>query len=106
MLRLRLLQLLVLVADRLPVALLYALASVAARFAWLVAPGLREVTRDHMRHVLPAAAPRSAIDRAARGAIRSAALRRSRPGSCNPPITPPRVINTSGTVSREIVSKP
>ncbi len=74
MLRLRLLQLLVRVANRLPVGLLYALASAGASIAWLGSPTLRGVTRDHMRHVAPAATSRREIDAAARGAIRSAAL--------------------------------
>lgn len=73
MLRLRLLQLLVRFANRVPVAALYAAASIGATVAWYISSSLRRVTRDHMRHVAPAATPRSEIDAAARGAIRSAA---------------------------------
>ena len=74
MLRLRLLQLLVRVADRLPASVLYALASIGAIVAWYASSSLRGVTRDHMRHVYPARTPRRGIDAAARGAVRSAAL--------------------------------
>lgn len=73
MIRLRLLRLLVRVADRVPVGVLYALATAGATVAWYGSSSLRGVTRDHMRHVFPAAAPRQAIDAAARGAVRSAA---------------------------------
>jgi len=72
--RLRLLQLLVRVGDRVPTAILYALARAAGTVAWFASGTLRRTTRDHMRHVYPAATPRSAIDRAARGAVCSAAL--------------------------------
>lgn len=73
MLRLRLLQLLVVLASRVPVAVLYALAAAAGTIGWYASPALRGTTRDHMRHVFPPPTPRRTIDRAARGAVRSAA---------------------------------
>lgn len=57
-----------------PAGALYAAARAGARLAWTTSPGLRSVTRDHMRHVLGMAAEDGAVDRAARGAVRSAAL--------------------------------
>jgi lauroyl/myristoyl acyltransferase len=42
--------------------------------AWFASGRLRETTRDHMRHVFPPNTPRRTLDRAARGAVRSAAL--------------------------------
>jgi KDO2-lipid IV(A) lauroyltransferase len=72
-LRLRLLRLLVRIADRVPVSVLYAAAGVGATIAWFTSSTLRGVTRDHMRHIAPAAASRRKIDTAARGAVRSAA---------------------------------
>ncbi len=56
-----------------PVRALYAAADVAARLAWAGSPGLRSVTRDHMRHVLGIGAAATEMDGAARGAVRSAA---------------------------------
>ena len=73
MFQLRLLQLLVLAVDRVPVSVLYAAANVGATLAWYASSALRATTRDHMRHVFPAATPRRTIDAAARGAVRSAA---------------------------------
>lgn len=73
MLRLRLLQLLVLVSRRVPVRLLTALAGVGGTLAWYASNSLRATTRDHMRHVFPPSTPRRRIDAAARGAVRSAA---------------------------------
>ncbi|MCY4640319.1 MAG: lysophospholipid acyltransferase family protein [Chloroflexi bacterium] len=57
-----------------PVRVLYAVAGAAARLAWATSPGLRSTTRDHMRHVLGLGAAKPAVDTAARGAVRSAAL--------------------------------
>ena len=61
------------VAPRVPVRVLYALADVAGWVAWGGSGRLRGVTRDHMRHVLGSGASRGAVDAAARGAVRSAA---------------------------------
>lgn len=58
----------------LPAGALYAAAGAAGRLAWATSPGLRSVTRDHMRHVLGIGAAADAVDGAARGAVRSAAL--------------------------------
>ncbi len=57
----------------LPPRALYAAADAAATLAWAGSPRLRAVTRDHMRHALGAGAAPRAVDRAARGALRSAA---------------------------------
>ena len=64
--------LLVRVAGRAPLVLLYAVSDVLGTLAWAATPRLREVTRDHMRHVLASNASSAAIDRAARGCVRSA----------------------------------
>jgi KDO2-lipid IV(A) lauroyltransferase len=72
MLRLRLLQLLVRVAARTPVSVLYAVSGLMATLTWYASGSIRSVTRDHMRHVFPTATPPRTIDRAARGATRSA----------------------------------
>ena len=72
MLRLRLLQLLVFLGNRVPVRVLYAVAAAGGTLAWYASPSLRGVTRDHMRHVYPATTPRPTIDAAARGVVRSA----------------------------------
>ncbi len=71
--RLRLLQLLVHVGDRLPVRASYFVADIAATLAWYASGRLRRVTRDHMRHVLPTDTRYGTIDRAAVGSVRSAA---------------------------------
>lgn len=73
MLRLRLLQLLVRLGDRVPVGVSYFVASLGASIAWHASGRLRGITRDHMRHVLPASASPRSIDRAALGAVRNAA---------------------------------
>ena len=52
--------------------LLYAVSDVLGTLAWAATPRLREVTRDHMRHVLGPNMTSAAIDRAARGCVRSA----------------------------------
>ncbi len=56
-----------------PTQALYALADAGAALTWLGSPRLRAVTRDHMRHALGGGADRGDVDRAARGALRSAA---------------------------------
>ncbi len=63
---------LMMVAPRVPVGVLYALADVAGWVAWGGSERLRGVTRDHMRHVLGSGASRGAVDAAARGCVRSA----------------------------------
>lgn len=77
MVRLIGLWLLVRVAGRLPAAVLYRAADIAGTLAWYASASVRATTRDHMRHVLSRGAdgPLSAseVDRAARGAVRSAA---------------------------------
>ena len=68
--------LLVRVVGRLPARLLYAAADAAGTVAWHASPRLRRTTRDHMRHVLlhgSAVGDPAAVDRAARGCVRSAA---------------------------------
>src|SRR5690606_33291561 len=73
MIRYAALWLLVRVGGRVPLAILDALAAGAGTLGWWASRRLREVTRDHMRHVLgPSAAPH-AVDRAARECVRSAA---------------------------------
>lgn len=52
---------------------LYASADFVASLVWASSPGLRAVTRDHMRHALGVDAAGVDVDRAARGALRSAA---------------------------------
>lgn len=65
--------LLVRVGGRLPLALLDAIAAAGGTVAWWASRRLREVTRDHMRHVLGANAARRDIDRASRECVRTAA---------------------------------
>lgn len=65
--------LLVRVAGRLPLALLDAVAAAGGTVAWWASRRLREVTRDHMRHVLGPSTPTRDIDRAARECVRTAA---------------------------------
>ncbi|MCC6237921.1 MAG: lysophospholipid acyltransferase family protein [Dehalococcoidia bacterium] len=69
----RLLRVLVEGGGRLPLGILYALASAAADLAWLASPRLREVTRDHMLHVYGRRIRPRALDRAARRCVRTAA---------------------------------
>lgn len=65
--------LLVRVAGRLPLGLLDPLAAAAGTAAWWASRRVREVTRDHMRHVLgPGTASRD-VDRMARACVRAAA---------------------------------
>jgi lauroyl/myristoyl acyltransferase len=76
-LRLFALWLLVRVAGRLPASVLYAGADLLGTLGWYASADVRATTRDHMRHVLSRGAERppsaSQVDRAARGAVRSAA---------------------------------
>ena len=68
--------LLVRVLGRLPGGVLYTAADAAGTLAWYASARLQRITRDHMRHVLMhAGGPRDpgAVDRAARGCVRSAA---------------------------------
>lgn len=65
--------LLVRIGERVPLPLLDAAARVAGTVAWWASRRLREVTRDHMRHVLGPGASPGDIDRAARECARSAA---------------------------------
>lgn len=65
--------LLVHVGGRLPLPFLDAAARAAGSAAWWASRRLREVTRDHMRHVLGPTARPTAIDRAARECVRTAA---------------------------------
>lgn len=65
--------LLVHVGGRLPLALLDAIAATGGTIAWWGSRRLREVTRDHMRHVLGTNTPAREIDRAARECVRTAA---------------------------------
>ncbi|MEE8337592.1 MAG: lysophospholipid acyltransferase family protein [Dehalococcoidia bacterium] len=69
--------LLVRVAGRLPAAALYLGADIAGTLGWYASAAVRATTRDHMRHVLSRGAEgapsASEVDRAARGAVRSAA---------------------------------
>lgn len=69
-----LLRLLIDVGGRLPVRVLYALSNAAAELAWLASPRLREVTRDHVDHVLGRRITPTTRDRIARGCVRTAAL--------------------------------
>ena len=73
MIRVWFLRALMVVAPRVPVGVLYALADAAGWAAWSGSGRLRGVTRDHMRHVLGSGARRGAVDAAARGCVRSAA---------------------------------
>jgi len=56
--------------GRLPIRVLYMLAAIAARLAYLLARGPRESVRDNLRHVAPEASA-SQIDRWARGVFRN-----------------------------------
>ncbi|MFN8638013.1 MAG: lysophospholipid acyltransferase family protein [Dehalococcoidia bacterium] len=60
--------------GRLPAGVLYPLAWLAGTLAWLVSPGLRGVTRDHMDHIPGLDSNPRARDRAARGCARAVAL--------------------------------
>jgi len=51
------------------VGVLYALADVAGSVVWAASWRLRDVTRNHMRHVFGSGAQRGVVDAAARGAI-------------------------------------
>ncbi len=77
MLKFLALWLLVRVAGRLPARVLYRAADIAGTLGWYASAAIRATTRDHMRHALSRGAdePLSAseVDRAARGAARSAA---------------------------------
>jgi KDO2-lipid IV(A) lauroyltransferase len=64
---------LVRVVGRLPVRVLAIGADVAGTLAWYLSPRLRDVTTDHMRHVLGTGDSVSVVQRAARGCVRSAA---------------------------------
>ena len=65
--------LLVRVFGRLPTRVLYALAAATSMAMWRVSPRLRDVTRDHMRHVLGPEASEREVERTARGCARAAA---------------------------------
>ena len=65
--------LLVRIGGPLPLGVLDAAARLVGRLAWWASPRLREVTRDHMRHVLGAGAAAGAIDEAACECVRTAA---------------------------------
>jgi KDO2-lipid IV(A) lauroyltransferase len=65
--------LLVHVGGRLPLGILEAAARAGGTAAWWASRRLREVTRDHMRHVLGVSATPRDIDRAARECVRTAA---------------------------------
>ena len=65
--------LLVRVGGRLPLAILDAIAGAGGTVAWWGSRRVREVTRDHMRHVLGRDATLAEVDGAARECVRSAA---------------------------------
>lgn len=73
MLRFAVLWCLVHVAGRLPAGMLDALAATGGTAAWYASRRIREVTTDHMRHVLGSAAPRARIEATARECARSVA---------------------------------
>ena len=66
-------RLLVHAGGRVPLPVLDALAAAAGTAAWWGSRRIREVTRDHMRHVLGAHASPAAVDRAARSCVRATA---------------------------------
>ncbi|MQC17210.1 MAG: hypothetical protein DWG82_03110 [Chloroflexi bacterium] len=72
MIRYAVLAALVYVGGHLPVRLLYALAWMGGTVYWYASRRVREVTRDHARHVLGVGAPRRALDAVARGCVRAA----------------------------------
>ncbi len=59
------------IGGRLPVRVTYALAAVGATAAWYASRRLREVTRDHMRHVLGPGAAAAEVDALARSCMRA-----------------------------------
>ena len=65
--------LLVRVGGRVPLPVLDAIARAGGTLGWWVSRRIREVTRDHMRHVLGPKASSSAIDQAARECVRTTA---------------------------------
>lgn len=65
--------LLVRIGGAIPLGVLDRIAGAAGSAAWWGSRRLREVTRDHMRHVLGADASARDIDRASRECVRSAA---------------------------------
>ena len=67
------LRLLVWLGGRVPARTLDAAAGALGTLAWYASPGVRAVTRDHMRHVLGHDAPQRRIDAAARGCVRATA---------------------------------
>lgn len=67
------LRLLVEIGGRVPLAILDAIAGAAGTLGWWASRRIREVTRDHMRHVLGPAASDGDVDRAARACTRAAA---------------------------------
>lgn len=71
--RLLALRLLVRLGGTVPLQALYAAADVLGTVAWFLVPRLREVTRDHMRHVLGPLATARQVDAAARGCVRTTA---------------------------------
>lgn len=64
--------LLVRVGGRVPLPILDGIARASGTLAWWASRRIREVTRDHMRHVLGPTASSRAIDRSARECVRSA----------------------------------
>ena len=64
---------LVWLGARVPAHTLDAAAGFLGTLAWCAWPGVRAVTRDHMRHVLGHDAPAARIDAAARGCVRTTA---------------------------------
>lgn len=73
MLRFAFLWCLVHIAGRLPARALDALAATGGTAAWYASRRIREVTTDHMRHVLGPGAPRTRIEATARECARSVA---------------------------------
>ena len=65
--------LLVHVGGRVPLPILEGIASSGGTLAWWCSRRLREVTRDHMRHVLGVGASQRDVDRAARDCVRTTA---------------------------------
>ncbi|MEX2031333.1 MAG: lysophospholipid acyltransferase family protein, partial [Dehalococcoidia bacterium] len=57
--------------GRLPVRVAYALAAAAGTATWFLSRSIREVTRDHMRHVLGPGTSRTRVDALARACVRT-----------------------------------
>ena len=67
------LRLLVRLGSILPLTTLYVAADILGTLVWFLMPRLREVTRDHMRHVVDPLATAAQVDAAARGCVRTTA---------------------------------